>query len=133
MHIASVKDVFKQIAHKYGIAVSLVNPAYTSQTCSRCGCVDSKNRLTQEDFKCIECGFDNNADSVGACNTGHRVKNAVLRDNLSELNEHKTGYIPKIMKHKEVKSVINKLRPIIWSNPNVENVHKATSVDLCTF
>ena len=116
MHISSVKDIFMRIAPKYGLSVSLVNPAYTSQTCPRCGCVDNESRLTQEDFECIECGYKDNADGVGAWNTGHRIKNAVLRDELSVLNENKTGFIPRKMKYKEVKSVINTLRLIVWNN-----------------
>jgi len=124
MHISSVKDIFMRIAPKYGLSVSLVNPAYTSQTCPRCGCVDNENRLTQEDFECIECGYKDNADGVGAWNTGFRIKNAVLRDELSVLNENKTGFVPRKMKYKEIKSVINKCRPIVWDNPDVENLRR---------
>jgi putative transposase len=45
-----------------------VNPAYTSQTCPRCGYVSRNNRRTQSDFVCVECGFADNADIVGAMN-----------------------------------------------------------------
>ena len=45
-----------------------VNPAYTSQTCPRCGYVSRNNRQTQSEFICVECGFAGNADIVGAMN-----------------------------------------------------------------
>ena len=55
----------------------LVVPAqYTSQTCSRCGCVDRQNRQTQAKFKCTACGFEANADHNAALNilaAGHAV------------------------------------------------------------
>jgi len=114
LHIAEVKDVFKHIAPKYGIAVSLIHPAYTSQCCPECGCITDKNRLTQEDFRCIECDHNNNADKIGARNTGHRLSNAVLREELLVLNDDGTGYVPKKMKYSEVKSVLSKLRTIVW-------------------
>ncbi|AOJ67099.1 cytosine methyltransferase [Burkholderia ubonensis] len=53
-----------------------VPPANTSRTCPVCGCVNAENRLTQAQFSCIECGFEENADVVGAINVlarGHRV------------------------------------------------------------
>ncbi|KVO58360.1 RNA-guided endonuclease InsQ/TnpB family protein [Burkholderia stagnalis] len=53
-----------------------VPPANTSRTCPACGCVSAENRLTQARFACIECGFEENADVVGAINVlarGHRV------------------------------------------------------------
>lgn len=43
------------------------NPAYTSQTCSRCGHCDSRNR-DGERFKCVECGFECHADVNAAVN-----------------------------------------------------------------
>lgn len=41
---------------------------YTSQMCSRCGCVDKRNRRTQDTFKCIACGYTDNADVNAAKN-----------------------------------------------------------------
>ncbi|CAB3968163.1 MULTISPECIES: RNA-guided endonuclease TnpB family protein [Burkholderia] len=43
-----------------------VPPQNTSRTCPRCGHVSSENRRTQERFACVECGFEENADLVGA-------------------------------------------------------------------
>jgi IS605 OrfB family transposase len=40
----------------------MVDPKYTSQTCSKCGHVDSENRKTQDTFKCVKCGHTENAD-----------------------------------------------------------------------
>ena len=56
--------------------VIAVPPQYTSQTCPCCGHVSKDNRQTQARFECIECGFEENADVVGAINIlarGHRV------------------------------------------------------------
>lgn len=53
-----------------------VPPANTSRTCPICGCVAKENRQTQAEFVCVECGFEENADVVGAINIlarGHRV------------------------------------------------------------
>lgn len=56
--------------------VVAVPPAYTSQTCPCCDHVSKGNRETQAKFACVECGFKENADLVGAINIlarGHRV------------------------------------------------------------
>ena len=45
-----------------------VNPKYTSQKCSKCGHVDSENRLTQSKFECVKCGHQQNADLNAAIN-----------------------------------------------------------------
>ncbi|WP_020158505.1 RNA-guided endonuclease InsQ/TnpB family protein [Methylobacter marinus] len=48
---------------------------HTSQTCPCCQHVAKENRLTQAEFVCVECGYTNNADIVGAINVlsrGHR-------------------------------------------------------------
>ena len=53
-----------------------VPPQNTSRTCPACGCVRAENRQTQAKFACVECGFEENADLVGAINIlarGHRV------------------------------------------------------------
>lgn len=49
-------------AKEAGIEVRKVQPKYTSQRCSRCGYIDSANRMTQARFCCLKCGFEENAD-----------------------------------------------------------------------
>ena len=52
-----------------------VPPHHTSQTCPCCGHVSANNRQTQARFVCVECGYENHADHVGAINIlerGHR-------------------------------------------------------------
>ena len=46
----------------------VVPAAYTSQTCHKCGHVASENRDSQADFKCVECGYEANADVNAATN-----------------------------------------------------------------
>ena len=48
LKLSSLKDEFEHIARKYDISVSLVHSCYTSQTCPKCGCIDSENRKSQE-------------------------------------------------------------------------------------
>ena len=45
-----------------------VPPRNTSRTCPACGHVSKDNRQTQARFLCVECGFEENADVVGAIN-----------------------------------------------------------------
>lgn len=64
-------DLQRKIEYKakvVGIEVRKVNPQYTSQRCSRCGCIDENNRKTQADFKCVTCGYSTNADYNAARN-----------------------------------------------------------------
>jgi len=59
-----------------GGEVLAVPPHNTSRTCPACGHVSADNRLTQARFECVECGYSNNADVVGAINVlerGHRL------------------------------------------------------------
>ncbi len=53
-----------------------VPPKNTSRTCPCCAHVSKDNRLTQAMFLCMQCGYENNADVVGAINIlerGHRL------------------------------------------------------------
>ena len=59
-----------------GGGVIAVNPRNTSRTCPCCHHVARENRLTQAKFECVECGYAENADLVGAINilaAGHAV------------------------------------------------------------
>ena len=69
----------RQLAYKLGwnggtlVAVPAHN---TSRTCPCCGHIAKENRLTQAKFACVDCGYEENADVVGAMNVlarGHRV------------------------------------------------------------
>jgi putative transposase len=53
-------------AQMAGVRMALVNPAYTSQTCSRCGL--RANRQSQSQFLCVSCGFSAHADANAAVN-----------------------------------------------------------------
>ena len=58
-----------------GILVA-VPPHNTSTTCPLCHHVAAENRRTQVQFKCVNCGYEQNADVVGAMNVlarGHCV------------------------------------------------------------
>ena len=45
-----------------------VPPQNSSRTCPCCGHISKENRQTQAHFECVECGYTENADVVGALN-----------------------------------------------------------------
>ncbi|HEX9371727.1 MAG TPA: transposase [Roseiflexaceae bacterium] len=73
-----------------GVRVVPVNPRNTSRTCVVCGCCDKRNRRSQAEFCCIECGYSAPADTNAAVNIarvaavnqpivsrlGHSIENA---------------------------------------------------------
>ena len=50
----------------------LVSPQYTSQCCHACGHTAKENRTSQALFACVQCGYTDNADVVGAKNVLQR-------------------------------------------------------------
>ena len=85
---ASMGRLASMLAYKTklaeGVGMILVNPAYTSQTCSRCGHVDKKNRESQAVFVCKKCSYTANADVNAARNILKRGLDtlAVTSENL---------------------------------------------------
>ena len=68
----------RKLAAKGGELIK-VQPHYTSQRCPSCGHTSKDNRKNQAVFKCVSCGYSNNADAVGAMNiltAGQAVVNA---------------------------------------------------------
>lgn len=64
----------KRLAYKAGlngVELIVVNAAYTSQTCVRCGFTDRRNRFGAE-FVCRGCGYAGSADAVAATNVLRR-------------------------------------------------------------
>jgi putative transposase len=55
-----------------GCMLLAVPPHNTSRTCPCCGHVSKDNRQTQAKFLCVECGYENHADVVGAINVLER-------------------------------------------------------------
>lgn len=65
---------YQHLAHRLerlgqakGFRVFFVNPAYTSQKCPLCGCVNKRNR-SGDSFVCVQCGHQDHADTNGAIN-----------------------------------------------------------------
>ena len=61
----------RQLAYKLswnGGFLFAVPPQNTSRTCPCCGYIAKENRQTQAVFECVACGYENNADVVGAIN-----------------------------------------------------------------
>ncbi|CAM5253537.1 Transposase OS=Streptomyces antimycoticus OX=68175 GN=SANT12839_059930 PE=3 SV=1 [Streptomyces antimycoticus] len=64
-------------AESAGRRVIAVDARNTSRACplavGGCGHVAKENRVTQAKFECVQCGFVENADTVGALNVLHRA------------------------------------------------------------
>ena len=121
--LSSLKDVFNHIAPKYGLAVSLVQPEYTSKMCGHCGCIDDRNRQTQEEFCCVECHHSENADIHSAKNIKFRLTSTVLRGYLLE-REGDSGYRhfqPKSLFRWQVRKCLEKCRCDGLFNQAIEN------------
>lgn len=91
------------------ISIDKINKEFTT---------DDGNRLNQEEFSCVECGYENNADVNAAINIENRVSSTVLRTNLLKQNKIGNGsYEPKVMKREKVKDILLSFR---YSPPLVD-------------
>jgi putative transposase len=69
------RELQEQVAYKadeHGIVVETVEPSYTSQQCSKCGCTLDENRDGQR-FACLGCSYAVNADYNAAKNVGRKL------------------------------------------------------------
>ena len=107
--LSSLKGEVEHIARKYGIVVSTVQSSYTSKMCPKCGCIDDRNRPTQEIFKCVECGHKDNADFNAAKNIRNRVLVTVLRESLLKQLDN-SAFKPRPLKRDKVKDVLLSFR-----------------------
>jgi transposase len=67
-----LRDKLKFKLDEQGIRYRSVQPAYSSQECSRCGFVHENNRRSQAAFECLNCGYVENADVNAARNIAKR-------------------------------------------------------------
>lgn len=70
-------------AHRAGVPVLYVDPAYSSQTCPSCGYVARANRPKQSVFKCGQCGLVGLPDYFAALILRDRGRAAVSRPNAA--------------------------------------------------
>ena len=108
LHIVDIKNMAERIGKKYGITISLTNAEYTSQQCSKCGYIHKDNRKTQEKFKCVHCGYEENADLNASINIKNRISIDVLRNSL-HIEVENNKYIPLETKHEKVEQLFKKL------------------------
>lgn len=122
LKISSLKDEVEHIGRKYDIAVSTVQSYYTSKMCPICGCIDDENRTSQEEFSCIECGFESNADINAAVNIKNRVSVTVLRSKLLKQMDN-GAYEPKRLNKEKVKEVLLSFRRDLIKGSESRCVH----------
>jgi len=67
-----------------GIKVVLVDPRNTSRRCSRCGFVDKENRKSRNEFKCLSCGHELEADFNASLNISRLAELSEARAPISE-------------------------------------------------
>ena len=106
LHLSKVKDLLKRQAEKHGIRVHITPSHYTSQTCPKCGYISRDNRKTQESFKCVNCGYESNADSNAADNLELRYTSDVLRSKLHNIDEY-GRLVPKKLNKHQIKAILN--------------------------
>jgi len=76
VHKWAFHRLFEYVTYKAGLeglVVTQINPAYTSQRCSKCGFTHEDNRPHnngQDEFDCLKCGYDVHADYNAAKNIG---------------------------------------------------------------
>jgi len=123
LKLSSLKDKFELISRKYGICFSTIHAEYTSKMCSCCGCIDDDNRPTQEEFKCVNCSFECNADVNAANNIKNRVVLTVLRNLLKQDADLKT-FSPKTLSRDKLKKLL------IEAFPNSYNYLEKTNYNM---
>jgi len=96
---SAMKQIKRRLLDKaeiFDITVTEINPAYTSQQCSCCGHISSKNRKTQDKFVCQHCGKATHADYNASVN----IRN---RRSISEIDIY--------TKYTKVKDILFKIYP----------------------
>ena len=71
-------------AKREGVPLKVVNSKNTSRECPECQYIDKRNRKTQNQFECLQCGYKEMADYVAAVNIAARaaVKQPIVGETL---------------------------------------------------
>lgn len=81
-------------AKEHGIKVVKVKPNHTSQRCNKCGFIHKDVnkemwRPTQSSFKCLNCGYETNADLNAARNIAMKDIEKIIANQLKVQEQHK--------------------------------------------
>jgi hypothetical protein len=71
-NLAHMPEQIKWATAKRGMAAHTVKAAYSSQECSRCHSVNRANRVSQQTFCCVHCGYQDHADHNASLNLASR-------------------------------------------------------------
>ena len=74
-------------AKEKGIKVVYIKSYFTSKRCSKCGYIHVDNRTEQARFKCINCGFEENADYNASQNIAIRDIDKIIKAEANKLRE----------------------------------------------
>ena len=118
LHLSNVKNKLLTQAEKRGIRAHITPSYYTSQTCPNCGCISKDNRKTQEEFKCIKCNYEINADLNASVNMKIRFISDVLRKALHNTDEY-GRLIPKMFGKYEIQNILMRYYESqeVWHHP----------------
>ncbi len=105
LRFSMIKTWISQIFEKNGIQVTITHAHYSSQQCNKCGHVDRGNRKTQEEFKCVSCGHEANADDNARHNLADRLILDVPRKGL--FTEVDGRFVMKRLSKSAIKSTLS--------------------------
>jgi putative transposase len=78
-----LQQMIQYKANEKGIRVVFVDPSYTSQRCSQCGHIEEENRVEQATFRCLNCGYEVNADYNAAKNIATKDIEKIIHETLN--------------------------------------------------
>lgn len=76
-----LQQKIKYKAEEKGIEVVIIKSAFTSQRCSKCGCISKGSRKAQK-FKCTVCDYELNADVNAARNIAVKDIEKIIKQQL---------------------------------------------------
>lgn len=88
-----LQQKIKYKAEEQGIEVVTIKPNFTSQRCSKCGCISKENRASQERFKCTTCGFELNADVNAARNIAVDGIESIIEQQIKSQEKEKKHHL----------------------------------------
>lgn len=106
-------DAIRWQAEQLDVKLEFLNPQYTSQRCSKCGNIDPANRPKGKSgaskFKCVRCGFSDNADKNAARNLSIVGIEKIIADD------------PYVQQRKEAKNLSTSRRKTTTNNTMAPN------------